>query len=158
MIYDSVIWLLIVINNSNFVVIMFVLVVVDFVWEFVIIDLIVLVFIVLVYMLGFVVGFLLVVLILELYGCFWIYNICNLCFLVMNIGCVVVLNLGGFLVCCFFVGVVGFVFVIIGGGIIVDVIILESRVKVMLGFVFGFLFGLVSLLYCIIVLFVNGCW
>src|SRR5687767_4476420 len=116
----------------------------DLAREFAITDSTVLVLTVSVYMLGFAVGPLLVAPISELHGRFWIYNICNLCFLAMNIGCAAAPNLGGFLACRFFAGAAGSAPVTIGGGTIADVTTPESRAKAMSGFVLGPLLGPVS--------------
>ncbi|KAH6959616.1 major facilitator superfamily domain-containing protein [Ilyonectria sp. MPI-CAGE-AT-0026] len=94
-----------------------------------------------VYMLGFAIGPLLVAPMSELHGRFWIYNICNVCFLTMNIGCAAAPNLGGFLACRFFAGAAGSAPVTIGGGTIADVTKPETRGKAMAGFALGPLLG-----------------
>jgi MFS family permease len=97
-----------------------------------------------IYMLGFAFGSLLMAPISELYGRFWIFNICNVVFLAMNIGCAATHDLGGFLICRFLAGVVGSAPLTIGGGTIADVTEPEDRGKAMSGFGLGPLLGPVS--------------
>lgn len=79
-------------------------------------------FIVLVYFFGYCFGFFIIVFFFEVYGWVCLYYVCNVFFVFWIVVCVLVFNINVFIVFCFFVGLVGSCFMIIGVGSIIDMI------------------------------------
>jgi multidrug resistance protein len=88
-------------------------------------------FVVSVYLLGFAFGPLVIAPMSEMYGRYWIYNVCNVFFVVFNIACAVSTNMDMLIVFRFFAGVAGSSPLTIGGGTIADMMPQEMRAKAM---------------------------
>lgn len=88
-------------------------------------------FVVSVYLLGFAFGPLLIAPMSEMYGRYWIYNICNVLFVVFNIACAVSTNLDMLIVFRFLAGCAGASPLTIGGGTVADMMPQEQRAGAM---------------------------
>lgn len=84
-------------------------------------------FVVSVYILGFAIGPLIIAPFSEMYGRFWIYNVCNVLFVVFNVACAVSTNLDMLIVFRFFAGCAGSSPLTIGGGSVADLFRPEQR-------------------------------
>lgn len=98
-------------------------------------------FVVSVYILGFAIGPLIIAPMSELYGRKWIYNICNLLFVVMSIICAVSKNMGMLVAFRFLAGCCGAAPLTIGGGTIADMFPQQERAGAMALWSMGPLLG-----------------
>lgn len=77
-------------------------------------------FVVSVYILGFAIGPLFVAPLSELYGRIYLYNVCNLLFVIFNVACALSKSMGMLIAFRFFAGCAGSAPLTIGGGTIAD--------------------------------------
>ncbi|KAJ5975549.1 hypothetical protein N7481_009256 [Penicillium waksmanii] len=98
-------------------------------------------FVVSVYLLGYCFGPLLIAPISEMYGRRWVYNFCNIFYVVWTITCAVAPDIGSLIVFRFFAGCVGSCPLTIGAGSIADMFVQESRGSAMAAWAIGPLIG-----------------
>ncbi|KAJ5577973.1 MFS transporter cpaT [Penicillium hispanicum] len=98
-------------------------------------------FVVSVYLLGYCFGPLLIAPISEIYGRRWVYNICNLLYVVFTVACAVAPNIGALTAFRFFAGFAGSCPLTIGAGSIADMFAQESRGSAMAAWALGPLIG-----------------
>jgi multidrug resistance protein len=84
-------------------------------------------FVVSVYLLGFAFGPLVIAPFSEMYGRYWIYNVCNILFVIFNIACAVSTSLDMLIVFRFLAGCAGSSPLTIGGGTVADLFRPEQR-------------------------------
>lgn len=88
-------------------------------------------FVVSIYVLGFAIGPLIIAPLSELYGRVWIYNFCNVLFVIFTIACAVSTNMGMLIGFRFLAGCAGASPLTIGGGTIADIFPREKRAGAM---------------------------
>jgi multidrug resistance protein len=98
-------------------------------------------FVVSVYILGFAIGPLIIAPMSELYGRIWLYNICNLLFVVFNIGCALSTSMGMLIAFRLLAGCAGSAPLTLGGGTIADMFPPEQRAGAMAIWSMGPLLG-----------------
>ncbi|KAJ5082220.1 hypothetical protein N7532_011263 [Penicillium argentinense] len=98
-------------------------------------------FVVSVYLLGYCFGPLLIAPISELYGRRWVYNVCNIFYVIWTITCAVAPDIGSLTVFRFFAGCVGSCPLTIGAGSIADMFAQEKRGSAMAAWAIGPLIG-----------------
>ncbi|KAJ5599857.1 hypothetical protein N7450_000924 [Penicillium hetheringtonii] len=98
-------------------------------------------FVVSVYLLGYCFGPLLIAPISELYGRRWVYNVCNIFYVIWTITCAVAPDIGSLTVFRFFAGCVGSCPLTIGAGSIADMFVQEKRGSAMAAWAIGPLIG-----------------
>ncbi|KAH6877322.1 major facilitator superfamily domain-containing protein [Thelonectria olida] len=94
-------------------------------------------FIVSVYLLGYCFGPLVLAPLSEMYGRLHIYNICNVLFVIFNIGCAKAPNLGGLIALRFLAGLAGCCPLALGAGSLADMISQEKRGLAMASWILG---------------------
>ncbi|CAI7666820.1 unnamed protein product [Penicillium manginii] len=98
-------------------------------------------FVVSVYLLGYCFGPLLIAPISEMYGRRWVYNFCNIFYVIWTITCAVAPDIGSLVVFRFFAGCVGSCPLTIGAGSIADMFVQEHRGSAMAAWAIGPLIG-----------------
>ena len=98
-------------------------------------------FVVSVYVLGYAFGPIILAPLSELYGRLWIYNVCNVGFVIFTIACAVSSNLNMLIAFRFIEGTFGSCPLTIGGGTIADMVVQEKRGGVMAIWALGPLMG-----------------
>lgn len=94
-------------------------------------------FIVSVYLLGYCFGPLILAPLSEMYGRLHIYNICNVLFVVFNVGCAKAPNLSGLIALRFLAGLAGCCPLALGAGSLADMISQEKRGMAMASWILG---------------------
>jgi multidrug resistance protein len=98
-------------------------------------------FVVSVYILGFAIGPLMIAPMSELYGRIYLYNICNLLFVIFNIACALSTSMGMLVAFRFFAGCAGSAPLTLGGGTIADMFPPQQRAGAMAIWSMGPLLG-----------------
>lgn len=98
-------------------------------------------FVVSVYILGFAIGPLIIAPMSELYGRIWLYNICNLLFVIFNIACALSKSMGMLIAFRFLAGCAGSAPLTLGGGTIADMFPQQQRAGAMAIWSMGPLLG-----------------
>lgn len=98
-------------------------------------------FVVSVYVLGYACGPIIIAPLSEIYGRLWMYNVCNVGFIVFTIACAVSSNLNMLIAFRFIEGTFGVCTLTIGGGTIADMVVQEKRGGVMAIWALGPLMG-----------------
>ncbi|KAH7149750.1 major facilitator superfamily domain-containing protein [Dactylonectria estremocensis] len=98
-------------------------------------------FILSVYLLGYCFGPLVIAPLSEMYGRLYLYNICNVLFVVFNVGCAKAPNLNGLIVLRLLAGLAGCCPLTLGAGSIADMISQEKRGAAMASWVLGPILG-----------------
>lgn len=88
-------------------------------------------FVVSVYILGFALGPLIIAPLSELYGRLWLYNTCNVLFIILTIACALSKNMGMLIAFRFLAGCAGAAPLTIGGGTVADMFPPEKRAGAM---------------------------
>jgi len=96
------------------------------------------------YLLGFAFGPLVIAPLSEVYGRFWIYNICNALFVILAVACALSTNMGMLIAFRFLHGIAGVSPITIGGGTIADIMPVEKRGGAMAIWAMGPLVGPVA--------------
>jgi multidrug resistance protein len=98
-------------------------------------------FVVSVYILGFAIGPLIIAPMSELYGRNWLYNICNLLFVIFNVACALSKSMGMLIAFRFLAGCAGSAPLTLGGGTIADMFPPQQRAGAMAIWSMGPLLG-----------------
>jgi multidrug resistance protein len=98
-------------------------------------------FVVSVYILGFAIGPLIIAPMSELYGRKWLYNICNLLFVIFNVACALSKSMGMLIAFRFLAGCAGSAPLTLGGGTIADLFPPQQRAGAMAIWSMGPLLG-----------------
>ncbi|KAF2669663.1 MFS general substrate transporter [Microthyrium microscopicum] len=98
-------------------------------------------FVVSIYLLGFAFGPLVIAPLSEIYGRYWLYNVCNVLFVVFAVACGLAKNMGQLVAFRFIHGIFGVCPLTIGGGTIADMMPVEKRGGAMAIWAIGPLLG-----------------